>query len=114
MGWQRSLAAGGGRDALLRIPVALCIQLQRLLPAADDGAVAADAARNRNRVARTCGESGLGGFLRFDFLCLEHTVGYFFRRGSRQRSARRATGPRWLLFRASLDKLQSERHDWNS
>ena len=46
LGWQRSLAARRGRDALLRFPVALCLELQRLLPAADDSAVAADVARH--------------------------------------------------------------------
>ena len=39
-----------GRRALLRLPAAVRIQLQRLLSAADDGAVAADAARARPRV----------------------------------------------------------------
>ena len=53
VGWQRSLAAGRRRRALFRLPAALRLQLQRLLPAADDGALAADAARHRHRVPHT-------------------------------------------------------------
>ena len=44
------LAAGG--TLYFAFPAALCLQLQRLLPAADDGAVAAHAARHRHRVPR--------------------------------------------------------------
>ena len=45
------LAAGG--TLYFAFPLALCIQLQRLLSSADDGAVAADAARHRHRVPHT-------------------------------------------------------------
>ena len=48
VGRQRSLAAGRRRNALFRISAALCLQLQRLLSAADDGAVAAHAAGHRH------------------------------------------------------------------
>ena len=51
VGRQRSLAAGRRRHAVLRVSAALRLQLQRILSAADDGAVAADAARHRHRVS---------------------------------------------------------------
>ena len=52
LGRQRGLAAGRRRHALLRVSRALRLQLQRLLPAAHDGALAADRPRARARAAR--------------------------------------------------------------
>ena len=50
------LIAGGG-TLYLRLSSALCLQLQRLLPAAEDGPVVADAARHRNRISHAYRES---------------------------------------------------------
>ena len=52
------LAAGG--TLYFAFPAALCLQLQRLLSAADDGAVAADAARHRHRVPHRISKSPCG------------------------------------------------------
>ena len=56
------LAAGGA--LYFAFPAALCLQLQRLLSAADDGAVAADAARHRHRVPPPHPGAGVEGLLR--------------------------------------------------
>ena len=48
VGRQRSLAARRRWNALLRLPAALRLQLQRILSAADHGALAADAAWHRH------------------------------------------------------------------
>src|SRR5271169_4576604 len=98
MGWERSLVARRRRDALLRVPVALRLQLQRLLPALDDGAVAADAAWHWHRTTRAHGESGLGGLLRFDLLCLQCAVGHLLRRSFGERGAGRTVGSRRLFL----------------
>ena len=72
LGRQRSLAARRRRHSLLRLPAALRLQLQRLLSAADDGALAAHAARHRHRTARPHGESRLARILRRHLLRLQH------------------------------------------
>ena len=63
VGRQRSLAAGRRRHALLRLSRALCLQLQRLLSAADDGAVAADPARHLHRVPQSHRQPGVAAVL---------------------------------------------------
>ena len=52
VGRQRSLAAGRRRHALFRLSGAVRLELQRILSAADDGAVAADPARHLDRVSQ--------------------------------------------------------------
>ena len=47
--------------ALFRLPPALCLELQRLLSAPDDGAVAADAARHRHRISDRIWKIRCGG-----------------------------------------------------
>ena len=52
LGRQRGLAARRRRHAVLRVPAALRLGLQRLLPAADDRALAADPARHQPGIAQ--------------------------------------------------------------
>ena len=59
VGRQRSVAAGRRRHAVLRVSAALRVELQRILSAADDGAVAADAARHRHRVPHPHARAGV-------------------------------------------------------
>ena len=63
VGRQRSVAAGRRRHAVLRLSGALRIQLQRLLSAADDGAVAADSARHFDRIPQSHRQPGVEAVL---------------------------------------------------
>ena len=63
LGWQRSMAAGRRRHALLRLPGALFVELQRVLSAFDDRALAVDPARHLHRVPQPHRKSGLASDL---------------------------------------------------
>src|SRR5579859_1454143 len=98
MGWQRSLAAGRGRNPLLCISATLCEWIQRLLSAVDDGAVAVDSARDFHRVPQSCAQRRLGTGVGLSFLRIEPLAGGFLRRGFGQRSAWRAARWQRILF----------------
>ena len=74
LGRQRSLAARRRRHALLRLSRALCLRLQRLLPAADDGAVAAHRSRAGPRAARAPARAARPGDLRRHLHGVEHAL----------------------------------------
>src|ERR1022692_5207031 len=99
------MAFGRRRNAVFRIPVALCLQLQRLLPSAHDGPVAADAARHWHRAARAHGKSSLARLLRSDLLRIQRTARHLFRRGPRsEEHTSELQSPCNLVCRLLLEK----------
>ena len=68
VGRKRSVAARGRRSAVLCVSAAVRVGVQRILSAADDGAVAADAARDRHRVSHSQQQSSMERLLRHHLL----------------------------------------------
>jgi len=56
----------------------LRLELQRVLPSADDGSVAAHSARHWYRIPRSHRKPGVAGFLRRDLQYLQHSAGGVF------------------------------------
>src|SRR4029077_8609298 len=77
LGWPRSLADRRRRHALLRLPRALRLELQRILSAADDGSLAAHLARHLGRISQSHRRWRMAALLGFDLLPLERAVGDF-------------------------------------
>ena len=106
LGRQRSLAAGGRRNALLRVSAAVRLGVQRLLSAADDRVMAADSARASAIELRMHLESPVWRGLFngcFGIASLLLTVFYGAALGNVIRGV--PLQPRWLLLPAALDRL---------
>ena len=98
------LLAGGG-TLYFAFPGALCLQLQRLLSAADDRALAADSARHLHRVSQPRREPRLAASLGRRVRRLERPAGDLLRRRAGQRGARRAARCRRRFLPAAVDRF---------
>ena len=91
VGRQRGVVDRCRRHTLFRFSQALCLELQRLLFAIDDGAVVAHATSGRHRVPPSRASPHVEIVLGRGILPRQHLVDDLFRRGARQRRARGAT-----------------------
>src|SRR5580704_11698268 len=101
------MAARGGRNAVLRLSAALRVKLQRILPAARDGPLAADPARRLDRISES------HRFARVDAVVgrwvwrFKRIAGDFLRSSARQRDSWRAARFSRRFFSAAMDGLRS-------
>src|SRR5581483_1330759 len=107
MGWQRGLAAGRWRHALLRLSAALCLRLQWLLSALDDRALAAHFARHQSGIAQSSRDRRLANAARWPVRLCKRTAHHLLWGCAGQRDPRRSAWRRWLLLSSALDRLET-------
>src|SRR5580704_2599996 len=101
------MASGGGRHALLRLSGPLREQLQRILPAAYDRALAADFARHFDRISQSREEQSVGSVVGFRILRFQLVVGRLLWRRSRQRSSWSSARRQRIFLRTAVDEFSA-------
>ena len=80
----------------------------------DDRAVAAHFARHLDRVSQPRQERSVGSVVGFHFLRFQLAAGRIFRRGARQRGARRSSRRQRVFLRTAVDEFSARRRNGNS
>src|ERR1700692_3082646 len=103
------MAAGGGGDALFFFFRPLRQQLQRILPAAYDRALAADFARHFDRISQPREEQSVGSVMGFRVLRFKLVAGRILWRRSRQCSSWSSARRQRVFLRTAVDEFSARR-----